>query len=294
MRTPRVLAVGMPVLTLGLTAAFLGLGAPAHAAASVNYVALGDSYASGLGSGDTSGSCDQSPNAYGPLWAKANSPASFQFAACSGATTTDVINSQLSPLSASTTLVTITIGGNDAGFSSTMETCVLDSTSSCQSAVSAGEQIIAQTLPGRLNTTLSDIRAHAPNAKVVVVGYPDFYDLSASFCIGLSSADHQALDGAADQLDAALKTAAAANGDTFADVRGQFSGHELCDGSGWLNSVTLPIDASYHPTAAGQKDGYLPVHDRRRGGRRPVAGQEKRERPAGPPGPAGRFASPGR
>jgi hypothetical protein len=42
-------------------------------------------------------------------------------------------------------------------------------------------------------------------------------------------------------------------------VRAQFSGHELCDGAGWLNSVTLPIGNSYHPTATGQKSGYLPV-----------------------------------
>jgi lysophospholipase L1-like esterase len=257
-RTPRVLAVGVPVFTLGLTAAFLGLGAPAHAA-SVNYVALGDSYSAGDGAGSNSGSCERSPNAYPQLWANAHSPASFQFVACSGATTTDVINSQLSALSASTTLVSITIGGNDANFASTMETCVLSSTSSCESAVAADEQIVATTLPGKLGTMLADIRAKAPSAKVVVLGYPEFYDLSKSICLGLSRADHQALDGAADQLDGALQAAAAAGGATFADVRGQFSGHELCDGSGWLNSVTLPIDGSYHPTATGQKSGYLPV-----------------------------------
>jgi len=53
--------------------------------------------------------------------------------------------------------------------------------------------------------------------------------------------------------------AAAENGDTFADARSQFSNHELCSGSSWLNSITLPIGNSYHPTAAGQQDGYLPA-----------------------------------
>jgi hypothetical protein len=38
-----------------------------------------------------------------------------------------------------------------------------------------------------------------------------------------------------------------------------FSGHELCDGARWLTSVTLPIGNSYHPTATGQKNGYLPA-----------------------------------
>jgi hypothetical protein len=74
----------------------------------------------------------------------------------------------------------------------------------------------------------------------------------------LSGADHQALDAGINDLDGALQSAAAKNGDTFADVRAQFSAHELCGGSSWLNSITLPIANSYHPTAAGQQDGYLP------------------------------------
>ena len=258
MRPFRMLAIGVTAPALGL-AAVIGAGIPAQAASAVHYVALGDSYSSGVGAGSTSGSCGQSPNAYAPLWGKANSPASFTFAACSGARTSDVISSQLSSLSASTTLVSITIGGNDAGFSSLMETCVLKSTSSCESAVASAEKYVNSTLPGQLNTMFADIRAHAPNAKVVVLDYPDFYDLSAKFCIGLSSADHQALDNGINDLDGVLQAAAANNGDTFADVRAEFSGHELCDGSGWLNSVTLPIGNSYHPTATGQQDGYLPV-----------------------------------
>ena len=253
-----MLAIGVTAPALGL-AAVIGAGIPAQAAPAVHYVALGDSYSAGVGAGSNSGSCAQSPNAYPALWAKANSPASFSFAACSGAKTTDVISTQLSSLSASTTLVSITIGGNDASFSSTMETCVLKSTSSCESAVSAGEEYVNNTLPGQLNTTLADIRAHAPNAKVIVLDYPDFYDLSARLCIGLSSADHQALDNGINDLDGVLQAAAAKNGDAFADVRSNFSGHEICDGSRWLNSVTLPIGNSYHPTATGQQDGYLPV-----------------------------------
>lgn len=254
-----MLATGVTALTIGLVTAIAGTGIPAQAASSVNYVALGDSYASGVGAGSTSGSCSQSPNAYPALWATANSPASFTFAACSGAKTSDVISSQLSSLKSSTTLVSITIGGNDVGFSSIMETCVLESTSSCESAVSAAEQYANNTLPGLLNTMLADIHAAAPSAKIIVVDYPDFYDLSVPICIGLSSADHQALDNGINDLDGVIQTAAARGGDTFADVRPEFAGHELCDGAGWLNSITFPIGNSYHPTATGQLDGYLPV-----------------------------------
>jgi len=259
MRLSRMFAIGTAVLAAGLAAGIAGTGIPAHAAPAVSYVALGDSYSSGVGAGSESGSCDRSPNAYPALWAAANSPASFTFAACSGAKTSDVISSQLSSLSSSTTLVSMTIGGNDVGFSSIIETCVLESTSSCEQAVSAADQYASTTLPGLLDTTLADIRSHAPGAKIIVLDYPDFYDLSVPICLGLSSADHQALDNGINDLDGVIQTAAAANGDTFADVRAQFSGHELCDGSGWLHSITLPISNSYHPTATGQKDGYLPV-----------------------------------
>src|SRR5262245_61624710 len=84
---------------------FLGgsvVAATSSAAADVRYVALGDSYSSGLGTGNydpASGACKRSPNAYPAMWASSHSTASFTFAACSGATTTDVLNGQLGGLS---------------------------------------------------------------------------------------------------------------------------------------------------------------------------------------------------
>jgi lysophospholipase L1-like esterase len=250
----------------GLVTAVAAMPA-AEAASVVNYVALGDSYSSGLGAGSyisSSGSCDRSTNAYPEQWAAAHAPASFVSVACAGATTSDVISSQVSALSASTTLVSLTIGGNDAGFSSVMETCVLKSTSSCVSAVTTAESFVSTQLPARLTSTLQQVRAHAPNAKIVLLGYPELYDLSkSSTCIGLSTTDRTDLNKAADALDSAMSTAATGNGDTFADVRGQFAHHEICDGgSSWLNSVNIfSISSSYHPTAAGQEQGYKPVFD---------------------------------
>jgi lysophospholipase L1-like esterase len=260
MRSRRILAIGAAAITAALAAAITGTGTPAKAASSMNYVALGDSYSSGVGAGDTSGSCDQSPNAYPALWAAANDPASFAFEACSGATTADVIDNQLSALNSSTTLVSITVGGDDVGFSSIMETCVLESTSACESAVSQGEEYANTTLPGNLDTLFADIEADAPNAQVAVLDYPDFYDLSVPVCVGLSAADHEAIDNGINDLDGVIQTAADDYGFDFADVRSQFSGHELCDGAGWLNSVDFSdIGDSYHPTATGQADGYYPV-----------------------------------
>ncbi len=249
-----------------LAAATLPMLVPAQASAQSveHYVALGDSYSSGVGAGSyigSSGSCDQSTNAYPALWDTANQPASYVSEACSGATTKTVLSSQLSALSAATTLVSITVGGNDVGFSSVMETCVLLPTSSCVSAVNHAEALTASQLPGELDSVLSAISADAPNARVVVLDYPRLYDLNkSSSCIGLSTTDRTDLNQGADQLDNQIKAAAARHSDVFADVRGAFTGHEICDSGSWLHSVNfLDISESYHPTASGQSGAYEPV-----------------------------------
>jgi len=231
-------------------------------ASTVNYVAMGDSYASGLGAGNYSGgSCDRSSGAAGQLWANANAPGSFAFVACAGATTADVINSQVSALSSATTLVSVTIGGNDVGFTDVMITCVLGSTSDCVNAVSNAENEASTQLPGELDNAFATIRNDAPSAKVVVVGYPEFYDLAkSSGCIGLSTTDRQALNGGADVIDAQEQAAAARHGFRWSDVRSAFAGHEICDSASWLHSTDwLNLSDSYHPTANGQSNAYYPV-----------------------------------
>ena len=260
-------------LVVALTAAAaawpaLAVIAPAAAAVpvatqpAVRYVALGDSYASGLGAGNYSGgSCERSSRAYPALWAAAHHPVSYASRACSNATTSSVISGQLSAVSSETTLVSLTIGGNDADFVHVMTTCVLLPTSFCVRAVKGAESTIRSSLPGELNKVLAAISARAPDARVVVLGYPDPYDLSkSSSCVGLSSTDRTDLDQGADQLDGQIQAAAARHGDVFADVRPAFAGHEICDSGSWLNSVNwLDLGASYHPNAAGQADGYLPA-----------------------------------
>jgi lysophospholipase L1-like esterase len=252
------------VIATAGTAAALTLFATgaAHAATYTNYVALGDSYSSGVGSGSYINSCDVSESAYPYLYDKAHSSIAFTDEACSGAKTSDVISSQLGALSSSTNLVSITIGGNDAGFSTVMEDCVLEGTSGCVSAVDSAESYAKNTLPGLLDTTYADIRKDAPNAHVIVLGYPEFYDLSqSSGCVGLSGTSRTAVNGAADELDSVIATEAAKYGNfVYEDVRSNFSGHEICDSSPWLHSLNwLDISESYHPTADGQQYGYYPA-----------------------------------
>src|ERR1043165_5465480 len=136
MRRPLRALLCLAATAVGLTT----LSAPASAAAQ-NYVALGDSYSSGVGTGGTysGGNCKRSTNAYPQLWANSHKPASFKFVACSGAVTSDVLNNQISSLSASTSLVTISIGGNDAGFVDVITTCTLNGDSTCANRVEQGK-----------------------------------------------------------------------------------------------------------------------------------------------------------
>lgn len=235
-------------------------------ASTAQYVALGDSYSSGTGAGsyDLDSSCERSSAAYPALYDSATSPSSFSFVACSGAKASDIEGSQLSALNSSTTLVSLTDGGNDAGFSTVMEDCVLGDDNTCLSAINNAENYVNNTLPGVLNTLYSDIRSDAPSAHVVVLGYPEFYDLSkSSSCIGLDTTKRTALNGGADDLDGVIaKAAGAHSGFSFVDVRSYFAGHELCDSVEWLHSVDWTnIGDSYHPTASGQSQAYLPAFE---------------------------------
>ena len=247
-------------LTVIAVAALTTLGLTTAASASISYVALGDSYSSGVGAGSylDSGSCKRSANAYPYLYAR-RTGASLSFQACEGAKTSDVANSQAAALSASTDLVSVTVGGNDAGFTSVMEDCILRGDSGCNTAMTNAISFVQNTLPGRLDAVYTTIRRRAPNAEVVVLGYPHFYKIGGSCAVGLSDTSRGYLNHGADTLDAVMAKEAANAGFAFADVRPAFTGHEICSGSPWLHSVTWPVDESYHPTATGQGAGYYPA-----------------------------------
>ncbi|MDM4719923.1 SGNH/GDSL hydrolase family protein [Micromonospora sp. WMMA1363] len=256
----RPLARALAALVTVLTAVAGAVLVPGTAqAATINYVALGDSYSSGVGAGpyDWSG-CLRSQKSYAPLWAAANSVTSFAFPACGGAVTGDVINSQVDALSTSTTLVTITIGGNDAGFVDVMITCRFGSTSSCTNAVNNAKSFATTTLPGRLDATYAAIRTRAPNARLIVLGYPRLFETTYCGLFAMSTYKRTLLNEAADVLAAVIADRATAAGATFADTRPYFAGHGVCASDPWIWDVTRVIEA-YHPDADGYRHGYLPA-----------------------------------
>lgn len=247
-------------VTLGMTAV------PAFASdAAVNYVALGDSYASGTGTREyfeDSGECYRSPKAYAQLWADANGVDSFAFDACSGAVTDDVLANQLGSLSADTTLVTISIGGNDIGFADVIQDCLLGTNDGCDAAVSEGEDKAQNELPAKLDATYAEIAAAAPNAEVVVVGYPQLNEPTGACGIpGFSETKRQRINAGADVLSAVISERAEAAGFTYADARSAFEGHGVCSDSEWVNGPSNPLRESFHPNVDGHAQGYLPVVD---------------------------------
>ncbi|MFJ9818474.1 SGNH/GDSL hydrolase family protein [Streptomyces sp. NPDC101151] len=235
----------------------------APSTAATGYVALGDSYSSGVGAGSyftSDADCRRSSRAYPVLWAAAHAPSSFSFTACNGARTTDVMADQLGPLSRRTGLVSITVGGSDSSFAKVMALCVLPGQTACLSAIAAADSFVDGSLPGRLDRLYSAITSRAPAARVVVLGYPHFYQLHGTCSIGLRDTERSALNAAVDHLNSVIARGAIHHGFTFADARSAFAGHEICSSSPWLRSVDpLDLVESYHPTAPGQSLGYLPL-----------------------------------
>jgi lysophospholipase L1-like esterase len=237
--------------------AVLAVLIPAASAAASQYVALGDSYSSGVGTRvfyEESGSCKRSPDAYGPKVAAAKGY-TLSFQACSGAKTTDVNANQLGTLSSSTALVTITIGGNDAGFSNVIVNCALYYFT-CGSAISEANSFITSKLPALLEATYKKIREKAGTAKVVVIGYPKLFTKEGATCNVnfLTSSNEKKLNETAEKLDATIKSRAEASKFTFVNPTGPFEAHEVCSSSEWLNGQSNPLEESYHPNVNGQAE----------------------------------------
>lgn len=238
--------------------------APAHDRSAARYVALGDSYAAGVGaaSDPATGACRRSDDSYPALWAARNAPASFTSVACSGATTGEVVATQVRAVERDTTLVTITAGGNDTGFGPVLATCsTAPDDETCFRAVRGGEGVARRLAPGGLIAAIVGVRLQAPDAKIVVLGYPRLFEPGACDVPGVpNAARREALNRGADTLNAALADAAQRFRGQFVDVREAFAGHGVCSSDPWINPPEQPTTpAAYHPNERGYADGYLPA-----------------------------------
>ncbi|GAA0348613.1 SGNH/GDSL hydrolase family protein [Streptomyces blastmyceticus] len=285
-RTPRGAArAGGAILAAAL--AFTAFGGPGTARAAEGgsgaYVALGDSYAAGAGVPDQSGGlCMRSSKNYGHLVAAAVGPSAYRDVTCAGAkvaalttTHTDagipVNGPQLDAISADTDLVTLTIGGNDIGtsdlgFVDVVAVCSALSLTNplgapCRDSYNAGgRDILEQRLDAaavRLGDGIRRIRSEAPNAKVLLVGYPTVIDSDPVKCLGkltVTLKDTAYLHSILAYLQALLARTAAANEATFVDTTAVTEGHDACSADPWVEgllpkSPALPL----HPNARGER-----------------------------------------
>jgi lysophospholipase L1-like esterase len=242
-------------------------------------VALGDSYTAGdllpLDLAATPLGCARSTRAYPALVASALK-ATLVDAACTGAGVADMTGAQdthlgtnaaqLNALAPDDSLVMLTLGGDDMGFWSTLNTCMeLSITdpfgSPCKSRFTSGgtDQLAARVTAeaAKMTTVLAGIRARAPQARIVVVGYPDVFPQSGGCwpAVPITSGDVAYLRSIEVQLNAMLAASAAAAGATFADTYTPTIGHDVCQGPTVKDVEGLvPTSLAYpfHPNARGQ------------------------------------------
>ena len=227
---------------------------PAHAA-SRTLVALGDSYAAGVGSFvyyDDGTECYRSPFAYSSLLAGAGG-LQLTLAACSGATTADVLSEQVDLVTPTTDYVTITVGGNDVGFREVVTTCALPGwLGSCTAVVNSGLHTLRTLLPAKLDRVYAAVKARAPGATVVVTGYPRLFN--GADCNPLTfftATEMAAINAGTLELNNLIRARAEAAGLRFVDVAPAFFGHAVCDREPWINNLVVPTVNAFHPNIAG-------------------------------------------
>lgn len=247
--------VPLPV-ALGLLAAPAQSAAPAYDP-TTRYVAMGDSFSSGLGAPNADLDCGRSPQGYPTLWAQAHGISSFTDVTCGGAVTDDVLAEQISGLDAQTDVVTITIGGNDAAWGDKVTTCMFSGDAACTDTVDQGVADLP-ALAAKVDQTYAAIRTAAPNATVYVLGYPLLFEETASCTAWLVPNQYQRkqINRFGNALNQALAHSAANAGFRYVEAQPFFAGHAVCSATPWIHPVfTLP--APLHPNADGYRLGYL-------------------------------------
>ncbi|WP_199434455.1 SGNH/GDSL hydrolase family protein [Qaidamihabitans albus] len=242
------------------------------------YVALGDSYTSAPGAGEPVGrppGCGRSDNNYPRLVRPEVDAAEFADVSCGGATTEHLSNPQrtaegtnppqLDAVTTDTTLVTLGIGGNDVGFVALGEQCATRdrAASPCRDRLTSGgtdqlARAVADTAP-KVGAALERIGRQAPDARVVVVGYPTVLPENASSCwpeVPYGTGDVAYLRQAIGGLNTMLAEQARAHGAGFAGTAGATEGHSMCapPRARWIEGPEPVTGAApLHPTARGQR-----------------------------------------
>lgn len=242
------------------------------------YVALGDSYASGplipVQRTDPIG-CERSTSNYPSLVAEDLGVRGFTDVSCSGAKTEDMMvpqpvqlgssPPQFDALTSNTDLVSVTISGDDIGFTDIAVTCAQVSVTDpfgdpCERQATVGgvdryAQRIAAVAP-KVAGVLDGIRQRSPHAIVLLVGYlrvlPPAVGCYPVFPV--ARGDVRYLDGLEQQLTDMLADQARHHGAVFVDSYTGSRGHDACQlpGAKWVEGIVTTSPAlPVHPNATG-------------------------------------------
>jgi lysophospholipase L1-like esterase len=256
------------IATLAMT---LSLATPAQAGTVQDYVALGDSYAAGIGGGEyLLEDCLRSANAYSELADDLKSVWDVTNVACGGATTQQVVQTQLTLLDKKTDLVTITAGGNNLGFGTLAAACgpaLLDPAAgpACFAAIAdARAKIASGVLRQDLVIMIEAVQAAAPKAEIVVTGYPHLFEPIAFDPTNPTSVFINQANDLVSELNATIEAAASATGAEYVDVRDEFAGHgiSLLPNDSWINFDPTYLNSfeNLHPNAEGYEAYFAAIH----------------------------------
>lgn len=271
-------ASAFAVLLAGLLAA--DDARPAAAGGGV-YIALGDSYTSAplvLNQHGVPIDCGRSDHNYPSLVAEQFKPETFVDVSCGSAETKHMTESQtglpaggtnppqFNALRADATLVTVGIGGNDAGLVSVGTECAQlgitqPNGTACRDRFAPGgnDTITAEieaTKP-RIAAVLEGIHERSPNARVAIVGYPDVLPDQGNCypMVPLSPDDVRYIDELIIRINAMIAGQAAAHDADFVDTYADSGGHDVCKlpPERWFEGL-IPTEPAYplHPNAKGE------------------------------------------
>jgi lysophospholipase L1-like esterase len=244
------------------------------------YVALGDSYtaAPGVPQTEQESGCLRSNGNYANLVAR-QLGSQFVDVSCAGATTLSLVGAQqvsnqvvppqFAALSPDTSLVTVGIGGNDLDLFQTMVgVCVqlaLDDRegSPCRDYMAdAGRKkdlLLEKVdkIQGRVTSALEGVRNRAPQAEVVLVGYPQPVPAQGRCQIlPLATQDYPYVRSIVVRLDQAMRAAAKEADVEYVDLVKVSKGHDVCAGEdAWVNGVNTDLmrALALHPFAEEQQ-----------------------------------------
>lgn len=236
-----------------------------------SYVALGDSFTSApfVPSTDLADGCFRSDGNYPALLAEELDPQRFVDVSCSAAETDDVTGAQVTAggrgrvpaqvraVDPATDLVTLGIGANDEGlFATLVSRCTTGSAAElCTDALLSDSRDVLARTRARLVDVLREVTRRAPEATVVLVGYPRLVAPDRpcpAFPVPAVLLDDVA--AVESRLDRTLRLAADSVGATYVDMHDASRGHEICSPDPWVNGRRTDEQRAlaFHPFASGQ------------------------------------------